>query len=532
MDAKKLVTPDVLRLKQVCSLMVSAWRSNELINLDFSLSNIMLSSLGDEVKSLTSFQVSHFGENVLVLPSSCFIESILQIPRILIVQFVGRTENIEFYKEEIYMRKKVLKLKSTIQGERGHHWVHFLDKDSNWMSTRDHIRLLTAPIDQNTLFLLYETIDDEDQSKHEESVNLLFIAKEQLKEVIQLHVRHLLEKQEAIEAGLTEGIDEFLWIDCSFISVEDRSQCRKNILRGKPIPEELRVKYLPTIIKEERQNIIKTLEYFKQLDDFYGEMYESRVPLDTQTLKMQYLANVLTRLEPDTIKNQFGIRSQFLTFLNIDGSCFLNVVVTFLLKNDLNKYLDSVDESRHMDFKTAIIDLKSQNKGMGVTSLLQFRRSLGDRFEYSHGGDAATVLKSVLKMIPSLYADTLILQYKSFDDLKAFLAGKIANITRRTLTHIAIVKFVQTARSDGETVLVVIIPKFLKITDNPFQIRLGNIVYDLHMTFFVSKKHVICRVLQGSNWFEATNHRSYFFASRHSHKVFQQGTTVLFYHRT
>ena len=284
----------------------------------------------------------------------------------------------------------------------------------------------------------------------------------------------------------------------------------------------------------------------EDLQNWYVESNSSESPIDAQIAKIRYLIKNFTE-STNHIDDIFRKSTVPITFVNQDGSCFLNFGVTALMQTpQLEVYMRSIDEKKNKEFLTALNNLLAlKSKDEKVLSLVEFRRALGENLEYSMGGNPGHAINFIFKMIPSLYEDTLFLEYNPFDVVGGYLRGEVeTGLNKKHLKNISVKDFVKKASASvyhNQSFIVVTLPIFTKITDYPFELRLANpenpkkyVVYDLKITSHSTESHGISRVLIDKSWFEVNNHISFpvFFHSRPLKKVlFEPGTIGLIYHK-
>ena len=534
-DPSKL-SQDASRIKKTCLTLRSVTKSNM-----YSVSaRLILTSFGDEIEKLAGFRLPQSEILYLVLNSAIGIAQIIDFPRILVVEMAGRTKDRDLFKNEVHIRKQVLKLRSTIQSDGTQSWAHFLGDASN----QDTHQLMSNPIDDDTIFLLYESLDDPDDLHHEKARLELEDARETVNGLIQEHIKRSKDEQNDRNSEILACIEEEL-SGLTLVTSEARTQVEKDCQDGKYYSASVQSEYLPTILKMRDEHVSRSLAYFDDLKNWYAESNSIDFPIDKQIEKIRFLILSLSK-STINIDDTFHKSSGPKTFVNEDGSCFLNFGVTALLQTPrLEVYMRSINEKKHKEFKNALSNLLSlTSKGEKVSTLVEFRRALGENFEYSMGGTADSALRQIFKMIPSLDADTLFLKYDPFDRALGYLRGRTdSGIKRKHMKQIAVAKFVKKASAlyQNQSFIVVTLPHYVKITDYPFELRLKNpeksdeyVVFDLKITSFMTKTHGVSRVLIDNAWFQVDNHKSFLVSSdRRSAKktLFKQGTTGLVYHK-
>jgi hypothetical protein len=229
----------------------------------------------------------------------------------------------------------------------------------------------------------------------------------------------------------------------------------------------------------------------------------STVPIDQQIGRITDLLNLIrfadvTRPHADAISNAKQDNDIPMTFVNLDGSCFLIVVVQALFAlRGISAHIKSIPNPRIRSALEGLMSLK--NSGAPIASVTDLRDALGDQFQFCKGYSPMLALNAVFREIPSLKVLTLdqrtdLKQATSFIQKRSFLPINLfANLSAPKLVQehanqdvIVIDREGTGCRDDAECPLVISVSQ-------PGEAKLVK-TFDLVATFFLEPGHVTASV--------------------------------------
>ena len=285
-----------------------------------------------------------------------------------------------------------MNLRSTIQSKDDSHWNH-LYRDGKWIDSRSKDSIDDI-VDDNTVAVVYE------HNKSCDGIQAATIELDlQKKDLVDIVNRQLSELPTA---------DEF------------RDKLKAALKESTELVSDKLLTGSASMLVEH----VKQLEYLRD----YTTREFIDIPVSKQIMKIRHLIEIAKSIR--LMVSLGAHRSQTksidedlpMSYGNLDGSCFVNVVLHVLF--NLRRFRHSIRSIQHQQYlplKEALEEIaKLKYEGASIASVLKFRESLV-HWQFCNGGDNEEALKYVIDANPNLRRYTAVV---NFHDTEAAMSAQ------------------------------------------------------------------------------------------------------------
>jgi hypothetical protein len=354
--------PDELNI-QSCDEGVYAVGWETLLSFDVTLPGFLtLTELSDSSNGAKTVLYSAYGDI-----GDC-LNDVRQLSEIFVAELdnpLGLTstdwKNSENFPVEFKADGKIFKLAGTIQADGGRTWAHLKDK-GKWVSgLGSEVVTDENVVDKDTEFLIYS---------HEGDFDLVGELKSELNDFLDV-----TDKIASREKGFLRLLD-------------------------------------PTASVSDIESTRAALAHYKMTYGLENEF--ANISLMEKEARLKHLlVSLPVELRAGMWSEAAAYRDMHtdapMTFVNLDGDCFLNSVVQVILAlPDHQRYIESVVDDVVKEEMLRLSKMKSD--GQAVADLLALRNALGDQLIWATGGHEQTTLQNFIDMMPALKEEAVVIQ--------------------------------------------------------------------------------------------------------------------------